>query len=105
MLMMLPGLGFKARAAQADAHDAHGVGFEGQSQHQLMLMMLTGLGFDSQSQHQLMLMMLAGLGSKARAAPADAHDARGVGFESQSKHQLMLMMLAGLGLKARASTS
>ena len=52
-----------------------------------------------------MLMMLAGLGSKARAAPADAHDARGVGFESQSQHPLMLMMLAGLGLKAGASTS
>ena len=52
-----------------------------------------------------MLMMLAGLGLKARAAPADAHDARGVGFESQSQHQLMLTMLAGLGLKARASTS
>ena len=50
MLMMLAGLVLKATAAPADAHDARGVGFE------------------SQSQHQLMLMMLAGLGSKARAS-------------------------------------
>ena len=31
-----------------------------------------------------MLMMLAGLGSKARAALADAHDARGVGSEARA---------------------
>ena len=53
MLMMLGGLGLKARASTADAHDARAFG---PGQHQLMLMMLGPA---------LMLM--------------NAHDARGFG--------------------------
>ena len=111
---MLGGLGLKARASTADAHDARAFGA---GQHQLMLMMLGrlgcespgpalmlmmlgGLGVEIQGKHQLMLMMLGRLGLKARAsttdaqdacgkpgqAPADAHDARGFGLESPGQH-------------------